>query len=170
MEKDSTKPLCIHPALRKICVVNDKTSYGFLEIRTATDSRNKMTVDWINDTPPVDTAIVHEAIESILLAAEQSPEIAIGINTRILYRKERKQNDQLGQLYIGKLAVRILYRSDHFTLYDETAHYAYYTLYCLAGIIMFEEVLQFTDYMSIFCLWLKCNIFFVLLLQYSDNQ
>lgn len=26
----------------------------------------------------------------------------------------------------------------------------YYTLYCLAGIIMFEEVLQFTDYLSIF--------------------
>ena len=45
MGKDSTKPLCLHPALRKIRVVNDKTSYGFLGIRTATDSRDKMTVD-----------------------------------------------------------------------------------------------------------------------------
>ena len=55
------------------------------------------------------SAIVHEAIESILLATKQLPETAIGITTCILYWKERKQNDQPDQLHIGILAVHRLF-------------------------------------------------------------
>ena len=55
------------------------------------------------------SAIVHEAIESILHATKQLHETAIGITTCILYWKERKQNDQLDQLYIGILAVHRLF-------------------------------------------------------------
>ena len=55
------------------------------------------------------SAIVHEAIESILHATKQLHETAIGITTCILYWKERKQNDQPDQLYIGILAVHRLF-------------------------------------------------------------
>lgn len=45
MGKDSAKALCLHPTLMKIRIVNNQTSYSFLGIRAATDSRDKLTVD-----------------------------------------------------------------------------------------------------------------------------
>ena len=64
--------------------------------------------------------------------------------------EEREQDKQFHQLNEGELAVRILNRTHRLGLYDELIHHVAYRIDCLAGVIMFEKIFEFRDYLSNF--------------------
>ena len=142
--------LSLHTTLRKIGIVNDETSHSILCIRTAANLADELAVDGVNKASPINATVIHKAVEHIFLAGEQLAETAVRVISGILHGKERKQDEQFHHLDEGELAVRILNRTDHFGLYGEAIHHCCYALYCLAGIIVFEKTLEFTDYLSIF--------------------
>ena len=69
---------------------------------------------------------------------------------RCLHREERLQDEQFHQLDEGEPAVRILNRTYRFGLYDEALHHFAERVDCLTGIVVFEKVFEFRDYLSIF--------------------
>ena len=87
---------------------------------------------------------------SLATKDSSSAETAGRIIGGILHGEEREQHEQFHHLDEGEFAVRILNRTDHSRLYGEAIHHCCYALYCLAGIIVFEKTLEFTDYLSIF--------------------
>ena len=85
-----------------------------------------------------------------LLVEEELAKGAVGIVRRRLDGEEREQDKQFHQLNEGELAVRILNRTNRFSLDDEPVHHSVYRIDCLAGVIMFEKVFEFRNYLSIF--------------------
>ena len=142
--------LGFHPALGKVGIVDDEATHRFPCINPATYLSDELAVDGVYKPPPIDASVIHKAVEHILLAGEQLAETAVRVISGILHGKERKQDEQFHHLDEGELAVRILNRTDHFGLYGEAIHHCCYALDCLAGIIVFEKTLEFTDYLSIF--------------------
>ena len=144
------EPLGLHPTLRKVGIVYDETAHSISCISPATDFPDELTVDGVYETSPINASIIHKAVEHILLAGEQFAETTGRIISGILHGEEWEQDEQFHHLDEGKLAVRILNRTDRSRLYGETIHHCCYALDCLAGIIVFEKPLEFTDYLSIF--------------------
>ena len=109
--------------------------------RTSADQPDELAVDGVDDAAPVDTPVIHQAIERVLLAGEQLAKGAVGIVRRCLDGEERMQYQQFHQLNEGELAVRILNRTHRFGLYDELIHHVAYRIDCLTGVIMFKKIL-----------------------------
>ena len=109
--------------------------------RTSADQPDELAVDGVDDAAPVDTPVIHQAIERVLLAGEQLAKGAVGIVRRRLDGEEREQDKQFHQLNEGELAVRILNRTHRFGLYDELIHHVAYRIDCLTGVIMFKKSL-----------------------------
>ena len=152
VRKHLSEALSLHPAFRQISIIYDEAACHALGVCPAADSADKLAVDGVYEASPIHASINHTAIERILLAGEQLAQTIARIIGSILHGEEREQNEQFHQLNEGKLAVRILNKTDYFGLYDEAIHHCCYTLYCLASTIMLEKALEFTDYWSI--LWL----------------
>lgn len=87
----------------------------------------------------------------------------------ILYGEERKQDEQLHCLKESEFAVRILNQTDHFGLYGESVHLSCYAMDCPAGIIVFEETLEFSDF-CLLLLMVKVSYVYLIFYQYSDNE
>lgn len=121
-----------------------------LGISPAVDKTDQLAVDRVKEAAPVNTSVIHQAIERVLLAGEQLAKGAVGIGRRSLDGKERIQNEQFHQLNEGELAVRILDRSLRFCLYDEPFHHVVYRVDCPAGVVVLEKIFEFGDYLSIF--------------------
>jgi hypothetical protein len=136
--------------LGKVAVIKNETASSDLGIRPAADEAYQLTVDGMDEASPINTSIVHQTIERVLLAGEQLAQRTVLILRRGLDGKERLQDKQLHQLDEGELAVRILNRTHRSGLYDELFHHFVYRIDRLAGVIMFEIVFEFRDYLSIF--------------------
>lgn len=150
VRKHLSKALSLASALRKVGVIQDETARGTLGISPAADKTDQLAVDRVKEAAPVNTSVIHQAIERVLLAGEQLAKGAVGIGRRSLDGKERIQNEQFHQLNEGELAVRILDRSHRFCLYDEPFHHVVYRVDCPAGVVVLEIIFEFRDYLSIF--------------------
>lgn len=116
----------------------------------ATGEGGQLPTDGVSNTAPVNMSVIHDAIERVLLAGEQLAKRAALIVGRCLHREERLQDEQFHQLDEGEPAVWILNRTYRFGLYDETLHHFADRVDCLTGIVVFEKVFEFRDYLSIF--------------------
>ena len=150
MRKHPSKAFSLHSPFRKVDIVKDDTTGGALRVSPTADNPDELAVDGVDNAAPVDTPIVHQAIERVLLAGEQLAKRTISVVRRGFDRKERLHNEQFHQLNEGELAVRILNRTNRFSLYDEPVHHSVYRIDRLAGVIMFEKVFEFREYLSIF--------------------
>ena len=144
------KPLSLHASFRKVSVIEDDTTGISFCVSPAADEPNELAVDGVDNATPVDTAIVHQAIERVLLAGEEFAQGTVGVVRRCLHGEERQHNKQLHQLNEGELAVRILNRTHRFGLYDEPFHHVVYRVDCPAGVVVLEKVFELRDYLSIF--------------------
>ena len=150
VRKHLPKPLSLHASFRKVSVIEDDTTGISFCVSPAADEPNELAVDGVDNATPVDTAIVHQAIERVLLAGEEFAQGTVGVVRRYLHGEERQHNKQLHQLNEGELAVRILKRTHRFGLYDEPFHHVVYRVDCPAGVVVLEKVFEFRDYLSIF--------------------
>ena len=148
--KHLSEALSLVSPLREVGVIQNETTGSIFSIRPAADKTNQLAVDGMDEATPINTSIIHQAVESVLLAGEQFAKRAVGIVCRSFDGKERLQNEQFHQLNEGELAVRILNRTHRFGLYDEPFHHSVYCVDRLAGVVMSEKVFEFRDYLSIF--------------------
>lgn len=116
----------------------------------ATGEGGQLPTDGVSNTAPVNTSVIHDAIERVLLAGEQLAKRAALIVGRCLHGEERLQDELFHQLDEGEPAVRILNRTYRFGLYDEALHHFADRVDCLTSIVVFEKVFEFRDYLSIF--------------------
>lgn len=116
----------------------------------STDEGDQLSTGGVSNTTPVNTSVIHDAIERVLLAGEQLAKSVALIVGRHLHREERLQDEQFHQLNEGEPAVRILNRTYRFGLYDEALHHFADRVDRLTGIVVFEKVFEFRDYLSIF--------------------
>ena len=132
MEEHLPETFGLPATLRKVGVVYDDAAGGLLCVRPAADFSDELPVDGVEEASPVHPSVIHQAVEHVLLAAEQLAEPAL----RILHREEREQHKQFHHLYEGELAVRILDRADRLALYGEAVHQGCYGLDCAAGAVV----------------------------------
>ena len=59
-------------------------------VSPAADEPNELAVDGVDNATPVDTAIVHQAIERVLLAGEEFAQGTVGVVRRCLHGEERQ--------------------------------------------------------------------------------
>lgn len=161
MRKHLPKAFRLVPAFGKVGVVKDDAAGKAPRIRPAADKARQLVADGVSYATPVNAAVIHDTIEGVLLAGEQLAKGAALIVSRCHHGEERLQDEQLHQLYEGKLAVRVLGRTHRSGLYDEALHHFADRVDRLAGIIVFEKVFEFRDNLSIFCPWLKVYIWIV---------
>lgn len=150
MRKHPSKAFSLVSPLGEVGVIQNETTGSIFSISPAADKTNQLAVDGMDEATPINTSIIHQAVESVLLAGEQLAKRTVGIISRGLDRKERLQNEQFHQLNEGELAVRIFNRTHRFGLYDESVHHSVYCVDRLAGVVMSEKVFEFRDYLSIF--------------------
>ena len=150
MGKHLSKAFSLVSALREVCVIQDETTGSTFRVSPAADKTDQLAVDGMDEAAPVNASVIHQAIERILLAGEQLAKGAVSIICRRLHGEERKQDEQFHQLDEGELAVRVLDRTHRLGLYDEPFHHVVYRVDRPAGVVVFEKVFEFRDYLSIF--------------------
>lgn len=159
-EKTPVQGLQPSSPFRKVDIVKDDTTGGALRVSPTADKPDELAVDGVDNAAPVDTPIVHQAIERVLLAGEQLAKRTISVVRRGFDRKERLHNEQFHQLNEGELAVRILNRTNRFSMYDEPVHHSAYRIdrlesLCLKKSLSSESICLFlfmakVDYI---CVW-----------------
>ena len=108
MREDFTDLLCLEAGLRKVCIIDDDALHIRFCCCLAAHTRIQLSENRVDYTSPIDVAVVHEAIEHILIACKQFAECRGRIIGSILHREEREEHKQLQHLKAGELAVRIL--------------------------------------------------------------
>ena len=150
MGKHLPKALSLVSALREVGVIQDKTTGSTFGVSPAADKTDQLAVDGMDEAAPVNASVIHQSIECVLLAREQLAKGAVSIICRRLHGEEREQDEQFHQLNEGELTVRVLDRTHRLGLYDEPFHHAVYRVDRPAGVVVFEKVFEFRDYLSIF--------------------
>ena len=150
MRKHLSKALGLVPSLGKVGIIKDKVAGISFGISPAADKTNQLADDGMDKATPINTSVIHQSIERVLLAGKQLAERIVSIVRRCLDGEKRLHNEQFHQLDESELAVRILNRTNCSGLYEELIHHVVYRIDRLTGVIMFKKVFEFRDYLSIF--------------------